>query len=99
MTNQDGEPLKTANPSSCAPAPKHASTATTPGEKTPPLTVVAAQTADNNLVNENPEIPTTLLNGKRQPNFRIPPRLLNYITATTNPTKSVKTAKLSSCIG
>ena len=73
MTNQDGEPPKTANPSSPAPSPKPASTATPTGEKTPPLTVVAAQTADNNLINENPEIPTTLLNGKRQPNFRIPP--------------------------
>ena len=73
MTNQDGEPRKAANPSSPAPSPKPASTATPTGEKTPPLTVVAAQTADNNLINENPEIPTTLLNGKRQPNFRISP--------------------------
>ena len=95
MTNQDGEPRKAANPSSPAPSPKPASTATPTGEKTPPLTVVAAQTADNNLINENPEIPTTLLNGKRQPNFRIPPRRPNYIKATTNPTKSVKAVKPS----
>ena len=73
MNLQDGEPPKTANSQARAPSPKPASIATAPLEKTPPPTVVAPPTAVDNLANENPEISTTLLNGKRQPNFRIPP--------------------------
>ena len=73
MNNQDGGTPETSDPSAHATSPDPASIATIVSDTTPPLTVVAAQTADINLIDENPEIPTTLLNGKRQPNFRIPP--------------------------
>ena len=95
-TNQDGEPLERADPSSCEPPLDPASITTDAGDQTSPLTVVAAPTAAENIINVDPEIPTTLINGKRQPNFRIPPRLPNSIAATINPTKSAKTVKSSS---
>ena len=73
MTNQDGKPPKTADLFSRAPILEPAINATTAGDdENPPLTVVVAPTAVGDITNVDPEIRTTLLSEKFQPNFWIP---------------------------
>ena len=71
MNNQDCWKPETSYPSARATTQDPASIATIVSDTTLPLTVVAAQTADGNIINVDDKIPTTLLNGTRQPNFRI----------------------------
>ena len=63
MNNQDGGTPETSDPSAHATSPDPASIATIVSDTTPPLTVVAAQTANGNVINVDDEIPMTLLNG------------------------------------